>query len=140
MPVPDLEEVTDDLSPSLNLGELIRAGLVEIEDGEPVSHTDQLDTDFLRMFLRSPANVRRNTSASGTHRADPRGARIPQMPPERQREYGAAFRSLQKFLRDLDELAKMGRQAADLAVGGLTTGALIPPTSKHIEKTREDDA
>jgi N-6 DNA Methylase len=139
--LPDLGEThEEEFAATFNLSDLIRAGLVDIEDGEPVSRTDQLDTDYLRGFLRSPANVRRNTSSSGTHRADPRGARIPQMPLERQREYAAAFRAVEKFLHDLDELAKMGRQAAELAMDGLTTGALNPPPPEQAGNTREDDA
>jgi len=111
---------------TVRVGELARARLVEISDGDVAAASDQLDTDFLRGFLRSAANVRRSTSGSGTFRADVRGARIPQMSVEDQRRYGAAFRALDEFERRLAELAKLGERAASLARDGLTQGALRP--------------
>lgn len=112
------------------MSELIRGGLIRVEDGRLVSTTDQLDTDFLLGFLKSAVNTRRNTSGSGTHRADPRGARVPQMDPDRQRTYGAAFRELETFVRHLEEAAKIGRRAVQLAHDGLTSGTLDPPGTK----------
>ena len=141
--LPDLAAAAGELNSTLPMGDLVHAGLVDVEDGDLASRTDQLDGDFLRGFARSVANVRRNTSASGTYRTDPRGARVPQMDIGRQREYGSAFRTLDSFLQDLDQVAKMGRQAAQLAHDGLTYGALAPPaitggTGKSVE--REGDA
>ena len=108
---------------------------------EATSTSDQLDTDYLRGFLRSAGNTRRNTSATGTHRTDLRGAQLPQMDIGRQRRYGAAFRDLGEFERRLRELARMGDQAAHLAYDGLTNGALAPtetsPTVTSEDATRE---
>ncbi|GAA4241097.1 hypothetical protein GCM10022254_68580 [Actinomadura meridiana] len=132
--LPGLPEGSEDVAATVNVSELIRGGLVRVEDGRPVSTTDQLDTDFLLGFLRSAVNTRRNTSGSGTHRADPRGARVPQMDPDRQRTYGAAFRELETFLHRLEEAAKIGRRAVQLAQDGLTSGTLEPPETKD-----EDD-
>lgn len=129
--LPRLPEGTEDIAATVNVSELIRGGLVRVEDGRPVSTTDQLDTDFLLGFLKSAVNTRRNTSGSGTHRADPRGARVPQMDPERQRTYGAAFRELESFVRRLEEAAKIGRRAVQLAHDGLTGGTLEPPGPKE---------
>lgn len=132
--LPHLPRGTEEIAATVNVSELIRGGLVQVEDGRPVSTTDQLDTDFLLGFLKSAVNTRRNTSGSGTHRADPRGARVPQMDPERQRTYGAAFRELETFVQQLEEAAKMGRRAVQLAYDGLTSGTLEPPGTKE-----EDD-
>ncbi|MFJ5142037.1 N-6 DNA methylase [Streptomyces sp. NPDC088707] len=112
---------------TVGVAELARAGLVEYGGTEPVSVTDQLDTDYLRGFLRSPANVRHSTSASGTYRLDSRGARIPQLDIEVQRRYGQAFRELQEFEEGLGAVAQLGREAVELARGGLGNGALTPP-------------
>ncbi|WP_460362106.1 HsdM family class I SAM-dependent methyltransferase [Actinocorallia lasiicapitis] len=125
--LPTLTEGDGDLPATLNLSDLIRAGLVDLDDNQPRSTTPQLDTDFLRGFLSSPANTRRNTSGSGTFRADPRSARVPQMDAARQRAYGTTFRDLESFLHRLEEAAKIGRRAVQLARDGLTTGTLTPP-------------
>lgn len=109
-----------------SIADLARAGLVGYEDSEPVSASDQLDTDYLQGFLRSSANTRRSTSASGTHRLDTRGARLPRMGIDEQRRYGSAFRSLSAFEQDAREIGELSRQLADLARDGLTTGGLVP--------------
>lgn len=131
--LPRLPEGAEDIAATVNVSELIRGGLVQVEDGRASSTTDQLDTDFLLGFLKSAVNTRRNTSGSGTHRADPRGARVPQMDPDRQRMYGAAFRELETFVQRLEEAAKMGRRAAQLAHDGLTSGTLEPPPAREEE-------
>ena len=112
--------------PSVSVADLARAGLVEYGDTEPVSISDQLDTDFLRGFLRSAANTRRSTSASGTFRLDSKGARIPQMDIAEQRRYGAAFRALQEFEERARKIAELSREAVELARDGLANGALEP--------------
>lgn len=116
--------------PTISVAELARAGLVEYTDPEPVSVTDQLDTDYLRGFLRSAANNRRSTSASGTFRLDGRGARIPQMDIADQRRYGTAFRALQEFEERTRRLAELSRDAAALARDGLGNGTLVPESGK----------
>ncbi|CAM5611026.1 N-6 DNA methylase [Streptomyces chartreusis] len=112
--------------PSVSVADLARAGLVEYGDLEPVSVSDQLDTDYLRGFLRSAANTRRSTSASGTYRLDGKGARIPQMDIVEQRRYGAAFRALQEFEERARRVVELSRQASALARDGLGNGALAP--------------
>ncbi|MCM2387303.1 N-6 DNA methylase [Streptomyces albipurpureus] len=114
--------------PTVSVAELARAGLVEYGESEPVSVSDQLDTDYLRGFLRSTANTRRSTSASGTYRADGRGARIPQLDIEEQRRYGQAFRALQEFDERVTAVVRLSREAAELARDGLGNGALSPRT------------
>ncbi|MBB1246767.1 N-6 DNA methylase, partial [Streptomyces durbertensis] len=65
--------------PTVSVADLTRAGLVECGDSEPVSVSDQLDTDFLLGFLRGASHVRRSATSSGTFRFDARGARVPRM-------------------------------------------------------------
>ncbi|GAA2257160.1 N-6 DNA methylase [Streptomyces atrovirens] len=112
--------------PSVSVADLIRAGLVEHADPEPVSVSDQLDTDFLQGFLHSAANSRRSTTASGTFRLDSKGARIPQMDIAAQRGYGAAFHALREFEERSRRVAELSRQIAALARDGLGNGALKP--------------
>ncbi|WP_327136606.1 SAM-dependent methyltransferase [Streptomyces sp. NBC_01340] len=112
--------------PTVSVADLARAGLVEYRDPEPVSTSDQLDTDYLQGFLRSAANTRRSTSTSGTFRLDGKGARIPQMDITEQRRYGAAFRALQEFEERARRVVELSRDAATLARDGLGNGALAP--------------
>ncbi|MFE5005497.1 N-6 DNA methylase [Streptomyces sp. NPDC056696] len=112
--------------PSVSVADLVRAGLVEYGDPEPVSVSDQLDTDYLQGFLRSAANTRRSTSTSGTFRLDGKGARIPQMDITEQRRYGAAFRALQEFEERARRVVELSQEAAALAKEGLDNGALTP--------------
>ncbi|MEU9385986.1 N-6 DNA methylase [Streptomyces sp. NPDC048279] len=112
--------------PSVSVADLARAGLIEYGAPEPVSVSDQLDTHYLQGFLRSAANARRSTSASGTYRLDGKGARIPQMDIAEQRRYGAAFRALQEFEERARRVAELSKQAAALARDGLGNGALSP--------------
>lgn len=114
--------------PSVSVADLTRAGLVEYADPEPVSVSDQLDTDFLQGFLHSAANSRRSTTASGTFRLDSKGARIPQMDITAQREYGAAFHALREFEERSRRVTELSRQIAALARDGLSNGALKPGT------------
>lgn len=112
---------------TISLADLSRAGLVELTDAEPRSTSDQLDTDYLRGFLRSTSNNRRSTSSSGSYRLDVKGARVPRMAVEEQRRYGAAFRALQEFEAYVGEVVRLAEQASALARDGLTNGALVPP-------------
>lgn len=110
----------------VRVGDLVDAGLVDVEGEAPRAVDERLDTDFLRGFIAAPANTRRSTSASGTYRADVRSARVPQMGTDDQRRYGAAFRALEEFERRTEELAALARKAAELTREGLTSGALAP--------------
>ncbi|WP_075738456.1 N-6 DNA methylase [Streptomyces acidiscabies] len=112
--------------PTVSVADLVRAGLVEYGDPEPVSASDQLDTDYLQGFLRSTANIRRSTSSSGTFRFDGKGARIPQKDIAEQRRYGAVFRSLQEFEERTRRIAELSRDVTALARDGLGNGALAP--------------
>ncbi|MFE1327856.1 N-6 DNA methylase [Streptomyces sp. NPDC058741] len=109
-----------------SVADLARAGLVTYEGQDPVSASEQLDTDYLQGFLRSTANARRSTSVSGTYRLDGRGARIPRMGIDDQRRYGSAFRALLAFEEGMRRVDELSRQLAEVARDGLATGALTP--------------
>jgi len=113
-------------SATTGVADLARAGLVTYDGQEPVSVSEQLDTDYLRGFLRSSMNTRRSTSASGTYRADSRGSRIPRMSIGEQRRYGSAFRALSAFEEEMREVDELTRRLAEVARDGLATGALAP--------------
>ncbi|MEU1672754.1 N-6 DNA methylase [Streptomyces roseifaciens] len=113
-------------SATTSVAELARAGLVAYDGQEPVSASEQLDTDYLQGFLRSSVNVRRSTSASGTYRFDGRGSRVPRMGIDDQRRYGSAFRALSAFEVGMRKVDELSRQLAEVAREGLATGALAP--------------
>ncbi|MFD8885844.1 N-6 DNA methylase [Streptomyces erythrochromogenes] len=115
---------------TVSVAELARAGLVEYGEAEPMSVSDQLDTDYLRGFLHSTANARRSTSASGTYRFDARSGRVPKMEIDAQRRYGRAFNAIQEFEERVREAADLSRQAVELARDGLGNGALMPSPDK----------
>lgn len=126
--VPDLAAGGGPGSPAAttSVADLARAGLVTYDGGEPVSAGEQLDTDFLQGFLRSAANTRRSTSASGTYRLDTKGARVPRMGIGDQRRYGSAFRALTAFEEGMRRVDDLSRRLAEVARDGLATGALAP--------------
>ncbi|MFE7747911.1 class I SAM-dependent DNA methyltransferase [Streptomyces sp. NPDC057428] len=109
-----------------SVADLARAGLISYDGPEPVSASEQLDTDYLQGFLRSSLNTRRSTSASGSYRLDGRGARIPRMGLDDQRRYGSAFRALTVFEEGMRRVDELSRQLAEVARDGLATGALAP--------------
>ncbi|MFF4050406.1 N-6 DNA methylase [Streptomyces chartreusis] len=119
---------------AVDVSDLVQAGLVATEGSETISTSDQLDTDYLRGFLRSASNTRRNTTSTGTHRTDLRGAQLPQMDIEQQRRYAHVFRELGEFERRIKEVAKMSDRAARLAYDGLTNGALAPDVTREGDK------
>jgi SAM-dependent methyltransferase len=109
------------------LSELAAAGVVAFgEHGRWHSDPAVLDPDFVAGFLRSPENRRRQTSATGVHRVDPRSALIPRVPVERQRLYAGAFRDIAAFRASMDAIAQIAGRLADSTSDGLTTGALEP--------------
>ncbi|MFI1708159.1 N-6 DNA methylase [Streptomyces griseoruber] len=122
----------------MGLGDLVRGGLVDLDGAGPTSRTDQLDTEYLRGFLRSAANTRRSTTASGTLRLNASGAQLPQMDIGRQREYGEAFRRLAAFEELLREAAAIGDRVGALAYDGLTKGALLPPSATNASSGKSE--
>lgn len=116
----------EQLGPQVRVADLADAGLVDLEGGAPRAADGRVDTDYLRGFLHSSANTRRSTTASGTHRAEARSARVPQMSVEEQRRYGAAFRAVAEFGRRAEELSSLAERITELGREGLTSGMLAP--------------
>ncbi len=121
-----------DRAMALDVGELIRHGLVSADDKALISHTDQVDADFLSGFVRSSSNTRRSTSSSGSFRVDPRSAKVPQLDMDTQQAYGAMFRRLEAVQHAAERLAKVAEHAARLAHDGLTSGNLKPVADEEI--------
>lgn len=131
--LPDLAEASGwDGETALDVGELMRHGLVSAGEKTLISHTDQVDADFLSGFARSPSNTRRSTSASGSFRVDPRAAKVPHLDMDTQRAYGALFRKLETVQNSAKRLSKVAEQAARLAHDGLTSGNLKPVADEEI--------
>lgn len=118
-------------SMALDIGELVRHGLVSIDGDTLTSHSDQIDADFLTGFVRSAANSRRNTSSSGSFRVDPRASRVPQVDPATQHAYGAIFHRLEAAARAAERLSVVARHASALAHEGLTSGNLRPASNEE---------
>ncbi|MFI8084018.1 N-6 DNA methylase [Kitasatospora sp. NPDC086009] len=100
---------------TVTVSDLIRAGLVELQDGEPRVVGGQVDPEYLDGFLRAGSNVRRSTSQSGSYRLDVKGARIPQRELPVQRRYGASFRALLDMEREATRLARAAQRLAEIA-------------------------
>ncbi|MFB8167441.1 N-6 DNA methylase [Kitasatospora purpeofusca] len=111
---------------TVTVSDLVRAGLVELHDGEPRVVGSQVDPGYLDGFLHASPNVRRSTSQSGSYRLDVKGARIPQRELPVQRRYGTAFLALRDMEREATRLAEAAKHLADLAREGLGTGDLEP--------------
>jgi hypothetical protein len=136
--LPPVEQVSGGFDGTMiAVAELVQDGLVDIDSGRANATTDAIDIDYLQGFLQSASNVRRATSASGVFRADLRGARVPNMSLEAQRQYGAAFRAIDEFEEKAAQLAELVRRAAAGARDGLTRGFLKPPSSGSSHSSNE---
>lgn len=87
---------------------------------------DRLDPWFLAGFLQTDTVLRASTSLAGVHRVDLRHARVPLIPMEQQRRYGAAFRRIHELRQALGSLASSGESLVTSLTAGLTSGALTP--------------
>ncbi|GIH55598.1 SAM-dependent methyltransferase [Microbispora rosea subsp. aerata] len=84
----------------------------------------RVDAEFLAGFLRYAAGGGR--PHLGSSRVEARRARVPQLPLEVQRTYGAAFRRLLALEDGLREAVAAGEALARLGVEGLIDGRLRP--------------
>lgn len=88
---------------------------------------DHIDPWFLAGFLQDEDNMRRAGHGSSVLRVDFRRLRLPLLPLEEQRRYGAAFRELRGFRRRLDKAREAAGELEQRLTSGLRTGLLAPP-------------
>ncbi|MFE2032954.1 hypothetical protein ACFXBB_06765 [Streptomyces scopuliridis] len=79
--------------------DLSRAVLVDLADAEPISASNQPETEYLRGFLRGTSNDRRSTVPPSARSENP---------------------------RPIGEVNRLAERAGALARDGLTNGALFP--------------
>ncbi|RSM79224.1 SAM-dependent methyltransferase [Amycolatopsis sp. WAC 01375] len=143
--------VSDEKPAFTTIGELLKSGLLivpeSVEEGDVVAspavpayvhsgetvtveptmskyRTDpeRLDAAFLAGCLRAAGQVAPTSST----RIDLKRTRIPRLPIETQRAYGAAFTRLAAFEDALREAAESGLELVRLGLTGLTEGQLRP--------------
>ncbi|MEE2038755.1 N-6 DNA methylase [Nocardiopsis sp. CT-R113] len=86
-----------------------------------------VDPWFLAGFLEDEDNLRRAGHGSTVLRVDFRRLRVPLLPLEDQRRYGAAFRELHEFRTELDRAREAASDLGERLAGGLRSGLLAPP-------------
>ncbi|WP_410576495.1 N-6 DNA methylase [Amycolatopsis sp. lyj-108] len=143
--------VSDEKPAFTTIGELLKSGVLivpeSVEEGDVVAspavpayvhsgemvpadptmskyRTDpeRLDAAFLAGCLRAAGQVAPTSST----RIDLKRTRIPRLPIETQRSYGAAFTRLAAFEAALREAAESGLELVRLGLAGLTEGQLEP--------------
>ncbi|RSM66764.1 SAM-dependent methyltransferase [Amycolatopsis sp. WAC 01376] len=143
--------VSDEKPAFTTIGELLKSGVLivpeSVEEGDVVAspavpayvhsgemvpaeptmskyRTDpeRLDAAFLAGCLRAAGQVAPTSST----RIDLKRTRIPRLPIETQRSYGAAFTRLATFEAALREAAESGLELVRLGLAGLTEGQLEP--------------
>ncbi|HET6289457.1 MAG TPA: N-6 DNA methylase [Amycolatopsis sp.] len=143
--------ISDEKPTFTTIGELLKSGVLtvpeSVEEGDVVAspavpayvhngemvvaeptmsryRTDpeRLDAAFLAGCLRAAGQVAPTSST----RIDLRRTRIPRLPIETQRAYGAAFTRLAAFEAALREAAESGLELVRLGLAGLTEGQLRP--------------
>ncbi|MFC4500205.1 MULTISPECIES: N-6 DNA methylase [Streptomyces] len=88
----------------------------------------RLDPWFLAGFLASEDNIAGASTGSTVLHVAPGRLRIPLMPLDEQRRYGEAFRRVHALRAEAKKAARLAEETAGLLAGGLTGGALIPPS------------
>jgi N-6 DNA Methylase len=88
----------------------------------------QLDPDFVAGTLRSSSNAQTSViQTGGGSRADIGRALLPRLPLAQQRQYGEAFRRIDKLQAVVRSLTAGGEELAQLLADGVTGGRLNPP-------------
>lgn len=90
---------------------------------------DRLDSWFLAGFLSDEENLHSATVGTSVVRVDVRRLRVPLLPLTEQRDYGVAFRRLRALNAAADLASRLADELAHQMAAGLTSGALLPPTS-----------
>jgi hypothetical protein len=86
----------------------------------------RLDPWFLAGFLGSEANVAGASTGSTVLHVTPGRLRVPLLPLDEQRRYGAAFRHVHELRTRARHAVRLAEETAALLADGLTGGALLP--------------
>ncbi|MFD8805070.1 N-6 DNA methylase [Streptomyces sp. NPDC059597] len=87
----------------------------------------RLDAWFLAGFLGAEENIAAASTGSTALTVSPGRLRVPLLPLEEQRQYGEAFRQVYDLRAEARRATLLAEETAQLLVGGLTGGALLPP-------------
>ncbi|MFD3656411.1 N-6 DNA methylase [Streptomyces sp. NPDC058620] len=87
----------------------------------------RLDPWFLAGFLGAEDNIAGASTGSTVLHVTPGRLRVPLLPLEEQRRYGAAFRRAHELRAAARRTAELGEETARALLTGLTAGALLPP-------------
>ncbi|MCP2342024.1 N-6 DNA methylase [Actinomadura rupiterrae] len=106
----------------------------EAEDGTELRPTmilfrpdpERLDPWFLAGFLSAEENVSNASIGTSLRRIDPKRLRVPLMPLEEQRRYGAMFRRIETVRKSADTAYRLATDVARQLRSSLTSGALQP--------------
>ncbi|WP_406423289.1 N-6 DNA methylase [Streptomyces sp. NBC_00873] len=87
----------------------------------------RLDPWFLAGFLGAEDNIAGASTGSTILHVSPGRLRVPLLPLEEQRRYGAAFRRAYELRTAARQTAELAEETAQALLTGLTAGALLPP-------------
>ncbi|NEA42993.1 N-6 DNA methylase [Streptomyces sp. SID11385] len=87
----------------------------------------RLDPWFLAGFLGAEDNIASASTGSSLVHVTPGRLRVPLLPLEEQRRYGAAFRRVHELRSAVRRTAGLAADTAATLTTGLTAGALLPP-------------
>ncbi|MBO0914204.1 N-6 DNA methylase [Streptomyces laculatispora] len=87
----------------------------------------RLDAWFLAGFLGAEGNIAGASTGSTILHVSPGRLRVPLLPLEEQRRYGAAFRHTHELRIAARRTAELAEETAQALLTGLTAGALLPP-------------
>ncbi|MEV8309939.1 N-6 DNA methylase [Streptomyces flavidovirens] len=88
----------------------------------------RLDPWFLAGFLGAEDNIAGASTGSTVVSVSPGRLRVPLLPLEEQRRYGAAFRRAYELRTAARRTAHLAEETAQALLTGLTAGALLPPS------------
>ncbi|WP_328718454.1 N-6 DNA methylase [Streptomyces sp. NBC_00247] len=87
----------------------------------------RLDSWFLAGFLGAHDNIATASTGSTILHVTPGRLRVPLLPLDEQRRYGAAFRHAHELRTAARRTAALAEETAQALLTGLTAGALLPP-------------
>ncbi|MEW2487662.1 N-6 DNA methylase [Streptomyces sp. NPDC048411] len=92
----------------------------------------RLDPWFLAGFLGAEDNIAGASTGSTILHVSPGRLRVPLLPLEEQRRYGAAFRRAYELRTAARRTAALAEETAQALLTGLTAGALLPPSEDQL--------